>query len=235
MPIAVTELTKGADTDGGSVFTTASITPAANALILIFVTNDKAVSADAISSITGNGLTWVSVRTAPFTADAQYRISLFRALGASPSAGTVTINFPALQLSGTWKVLQVTGVDTTGSNGSNAVVQSATSGGTNQSGARTVTLNAFASTAHGVVAGFAGNTGVAWTEGTGYTRVGITSDDGFRALDCEYSADSDTSVDMTPSVATDWQAIAAEIAIPVATLPRPVNGNHFRGARHLYP
>jgi hypothetical protein len=68
------------------------------------------------------------------------RIALFRGLGASPSAGTITISTPATTLGCAWIVDQFTGVSTSGTNGSGAIGQKALS--TEPSGAAATTVTA---------------------------------------------------------------------------------------------
>ena len=75
-------------------------------------------------SLTGNGLTWALVTSA--NVDANRRLCLFRALGASPSAGAITITYTSSQLSCCWSVVQFENVNTTGTSGSGAIVQSDT-------------------------------------------------------------------------------------------------------------
>jgi hypothetical protein len=69
-------------------------------------------------------------------------ITLFRALG-TPSVGTVTADFAGVSQSGCMiNVMQFSQVNTTGTNGSGAIVQSAT-GGPTTGASLTVTLAAF--------------------------------------------------------------------------------------------
>lgn len=118
----------GSNTDATS-YTTDSYTPTANTLQLLAVLNSRSGAAATIPTVTGNSLTWVQVVTAVFAADQpnQRRITVFRALGASPSTGTCVIDFAGVtQTGGIWQCSQWTGMSTAGSNGSDAVVQSPT-------------------------------------------------------------------------------------------------------------
>jgi hypothetical protein len=60
--ITATDLTRGGSSSSSSSYTTASITPSANRLVLAWVTNDRWSSPD-IPTLSGNGLTWVQVNT----------------------------------------------------------------------------------------------------------------------------------------------------------------------------
>lgn len=161
-------------------YTTASITPVANQLTLVAVLNSKATLPD-IPTLSGNGLTYVQIATVVFntTSSPLRRLTLFRALGASPSAGAITIDFAgATQTGATWQVQPFAGVDTSGSNGSGAVqrhaIAVADSAATLQ-----VTLSTFARATNVAVAFFAGADTAAdpsswygwlWEETTGTNR-----------------------------------------------------------------
>jgi hypothetical protein len=74
---------------------------------------------------TGNGLTWVLA--SKVATDINRQLTVFRAQGASPSAGAVTFDFGAiLQTSFTWAIIQYSGADASGTNGSGATAQSKT-------------------------------------------------------------------------------------------------------------
>ena len=71
---------------------------------------------------------WVEVATTTLDniATPKKRMSIFRAMSATPGSGPVTITFPTTESNGTWIVSQWTGVNTTGSDGAGAVGQSVT-------------------------------------------------------------------------------------------------------------
>lgn len=116
--------TDGSDTDATS-YTTASITPVANRLYLLAVLNSRSGAAATVPTATGAGLTWVQVDTQEFASGSphQRRITVFRAMG-SGSAGALTVDFGGVTQSGFQaQVAEFTGVDTSGTNGSGAIVQ----------------------------------------------------------------------------------------------------------------
>jgi len=130
-PILPTIKTRGRST--GTTFTTASVTPGANKLQLLYVWSQAAVAPNA-PTVTGNGLTWVQVATIVF--GTTRRLTLFRALGASPSAGTISIAFAGQsQTAGLWRLTEFAGVDTSGTNGSGAIGGSNTGSGASGQGA----------------------------------------------------------------------------------------------------
>lgn len=122
MAITAALLTSSTDATDLSTYVTASITPTANRLVLAAVMSEG-TAAEEIPAVTGNGLTWVEVLS---IADAgpTNRLTVFRALGASPTAGAVTFAFGATQTRCAWSIVEFASVDTSGTNGSGAVVQS---------------------------------------------------------------------------------------------------------------
>ena len=106
-----------------------SWTTPANKLILGFATSRRTASTPNTPTMSGNGLTWVAVANILYSTEASpvRRITLFRTMGASPSAGVTTIDFAAqTQLDCVAQFVAIDNVDTSGTNGSAAVVQSAT-------------------------------------------------------------------------------------------------------------
>ena len=143
MAITAIHLTTAAsDTDADSR-TTASISPTANRLVLAAVLNADTTT-PATPTLAGNSLTWVQIATILFDTIALplKRLTLFRAMGASPTAGSVTIT-AASSTGWGWSIAEFADVDTSGTNGSGAIVQSATNNANSAIGL-TVTLAAFA-------------------------------------------------------------------------------------------
>lgn len=120
-------VTYGSATDAAS-YSTTSYTPVGNRLVLAFVLsrpNDVALT-PAIPTITGNGFTWVQVATV-LDASGDNRGTLLRAMVASPTAGGATIDFGGqLQEFGYWSIGEIPSVNTSGTNGSGAIVRSLT-------------------------------------------------------------------------------------------------------------
>lgn len=209
MAITCTRLTRG--TDFSAPFQTASVSPGANKLLLLGVQVYRSVGTPATPTASGNGLTWVQVgSTVLYRSDS--RLALFRAMGASPSSGVITIT-AASSDQVLWSLHEIDGVDTGGTNGSAAVVQSDTATGTGASSI-TVTLAAFAS---GASAGFgfgarfsAGGTFTAeadWSEQDDLNGQTVVFRDGT----------TDNSVTFTPSSVDDLGGIALELAPPAGT------------------
>lgn len=170
MAITATVLTSGSIGAGNTSANTASITPGANRLILVAVHNNSFGTPGTIS-LSGNGLTYVEARTLTYGGGA-IRLSVFRAMGASPSTGAISIT--NLSNNGAqWAVIEFDGVDTTGTNGSGAVVQTATNTTTGGSpDSLTVTLAALGDAANNAVfAAFGCDNDTLQTVGSGYTEL----------------------------------------------------------------
>lgn len=221
MAITSALLTSGESAADATSYQTASITPSANKLILLAVTSREAGSDPADTpTISGNGLTWVQVAGRDNTSDVNnaLRTTVFRAMGAAPSAGVVTITFVATQRNCVWSVVEFGGVDTSGTNGSGAIVQSANNGA-NNAASLLVTLAAFSGLGNATFGAFgtiADATSLA--VGTGFTQLHQERATGeVTRMLTEWRSDNDTSVDASISAGTtDWAAVAVEIkASPV--------------------
>lgn len=219
MSVAATSvLTAGSNVDATS-YTTASISPTSGNLVLLWVYSISA-SAPNTPTVTGAGLTWVAVAN---TGDGSSlrKISLFRAMG-TVTPGTLTIDFAAqTQTGAAWSIVQYTGMDTTGTDGSGAIVQSVTN---NTAGANatslTITLAAFASSNNATAGGFGIplNTAALPAAGSGFTATGqVNQSTPNLSIGSEFNAGNDTTVDMNAGAASiPWAGIATEIKQAVA-------------------
>lgn len=124
-PSSPTLLDGGSDNTPSSSQATASITPSGNALVLAAVNSHHNTLAPNTPTASGNGLTWVVVRSFLWDdAGEQRRLTLFRALRAAPTAGVLTFDFGGqTQETFTWSVVEFSPVVTTGTDGSGAVEQ----------------------------------------------------------------------------------------------------------------
>lgn len=196
-------LTTGADTDGGASSTTASITPGSNKLILLTVDQRTGITADPNQpTATGNGLTWVVVNSIVYdtTSSSRKRVTVLRALGASPSSGAVTIDFGGQNNTDVhWTIEEVSDTDTSGTNGSGAIVQSVTNKDeTGTASSLTVTLAAFSNTANATFGGFGLSTETGYAVGSGFTLGGTANSiAGSARVISEWKASNDTGVDIT--------------------------------------
>lgn len=209
-------LTSGDNNTNGTSSATASITPGSNKLILACIRTRRA-GAITDPSVTGNGLTWVKVVGIDYNtvASPAQHLYIYRALGASPTTGAVTIDTSASgsQTSFSWSIVEFTGMDTSGTNGSGAIVQSASARGDAQTGL-TPTLAAFGSVNNATFGCFAGAANNAITPEAGWTEL---SDSGFDdagvdiyRTQSQFLGSNDTSPNATWT-SMDAAALAVEI------------------------
>jgi hypothetical protein len=211
MAITAANLTNGNNTTDATSFTTASISPTASRLLILAVDSSIASGTSAAPTVTGNGLTWVEFGVGGEYGSADRGIWLFRAMG-SPSAGTVVIDFAAVtQTNCNWSINEFTGVDTTGSNGSGAIVQTVKDIGATAGTSASVSLAAFGSANNMAFGAFSHAAAEAKTVGSGFTALSNTGNitPGL-SLMCEYKLNS-TTVDASWASTVNRGVIAAEI------------------------
>ncbi len=123
----LTDLTSGSSDTNGTSIATASIAPSANSLVIATIGTGKAAPPQNTPTLTGAGMTWVQVRDFLYDdAGVVRRLTQFRALDSSPGSGALTFDFGGqTQDSFVWTVVEFDNVDTSGTNGSGAVVQEA--------------------------------------------------------------------------------------------------------------
>ncbi len=212
--VAITQtlLTSGFNAVNQRVYTTAPIAPAPQSLVTVAVLMRR--SSGALSpSIAGGGMAaWETVASLDFDTQGTptKRLTIFRALSASPGSGPITITFSSSVSNVQWIVSQWDGVETSGTNGSGAVVQS----GTGRSDAATslaVSLTPFSvanDVAYGVV-GVAKN-GPVITPASGFTEIAETSSGESSALQAEWATTQHT-------VGASWTSLtkAAILAVEI--------------------
>lgn len=138
-------------TTNQSTYSTTSISPSADKLILATILSEDSAE-PVINSVSGNGLTWVLVDSSYYvTSGTHKKVSVYRAMGSSPSTGALSVTFSAAQDGCRIVVEEFGDVDTGGTNGSAAVVQSANfEDASNTSGEGiSVTLAAFGAVENG--------------------------------------------------------------------------------------
>jgi len=208
--ITATVLTSGSDETDRTVYTTASVSPGSNKLILAIVNGLRlAVSPNSAPTFAGNGLTWVQVGTVAYEhaggETGRTRMSVFRAMGAAPSSGAITFTFPETQARASWSIIEFDNIDTGGANGADAIVQSIISAEATTTNP-IATLAAFGSinnATFGTTGWSVGDPTV--TPGTGFAE--LSEDDlppNGTGVQTEFRLDNDTTVDVTyaPAVRT---------------------------------
>ncbi len=170
-----TVLTAGNNLINQQIYTTAAIAPAPNTLVTVAVMGQRAYGASPTPTVSGGGMTaWVPVATVAFdpVGAPTRRLTVFRAMSAAPGNGPLTITFSGNQSNCQWIVSQWAGVETSGVNGSGAIVQTGSSQGDAVSGL-TVPLAAFGNSedvAYGVFGVRSGTLAV--TPSAGFTEIG---------------------------------------------------------------
>ena len=217
MAIVGTHIESGGSGTNGTSYATGSQTPTASELQLLAVTA-QAGAGSPEPTVSGCGLTWVAIRSVAYNdvgGDDKSRLTLFRALG-TPSTGVLTIDFGAAsQAQCGWSWSEHAGIDTGGTNGSGAVVQSADNH-VESNTTVTVTLAAFDSANNGTYGCFGQRDGTAaWTQGTGFTELGewAGGDTPGMSAQSEWRNDNDTGVDATSDQTADLAGIAVEIKV----------------------
>lgn len=207
--ITASNLTSGT-TSGGSGSSTSSITPSANALILITVFSVVGSGTPNIPSISGNGLSWSQVATN--ASQTPRRITLFAAMGGNPSSGAIAISFGGqTQNNYSWIVDQITNPFNTALSASAAIVQSSTNSHDNSaSTGLTMTLGAFSNSLNSTYGVVGADTNAALSAGSNFTQLAQAT---LTPTMCsEFASSNQTSVNFTWSSGTfPSEGIAVEI------------------------
>ena len=212
MAVTQTLLTNGGDETDASSYDTASIAPSANKLVLLSVFNNKAATAT-LPTVTGASMTWVQVSTQLSSAN-NLRITVFRGLSATPGTGALTMDYGGTtQLRSRWIVSEFGNVDTSGTNGSGAIVQAVPGAdvGAPDLFSLTITLAAFGDVDNatwGTVMVSGGTTVI--DPGTGFTEI---ADDALPGpVQSQWKATNDTTVDWSwTDASSDAIGVAVEI------------------------
>lgn len=223
--LAVTQSPLGSlATTTGATSYTVSITPTANRLVVVSVYARRATSTTTPTA-SGNSLTYVEITNLSMVAGGTPgRITVFRAMGASPSSGNITIDFAGETQDGCCvSVSEYDGVDTSGTHGSGAVVQSGT--GTAGSGtAMSVTLAAFGDATNNAAFGaFGQKSNATFTADTaeGYAEIhNVTFNTPNSRHGTEWKVGQDLAVEATAGSSAEWGGIAIEIKAAAVTTER---------------
>lgn len=209
-------------TDAASYANT-SWTPPTSDLICLVVYNTKATAADAVTSVTGNGITWTSIASATFGAGSIKRLTLFGANGSGSSAGITTISFGANTQTGcNASFFQATGVDLTGGVVA-AFVQSPVVNAGAAATTGSVTLAAAGNAANRPIAAFGSAANETITGRTNWTTFDVIGGSApVRNLGTQVRSDAfETTASATWVTSGVWGAIAAELKATLAAAASP--------------
>lgn len=224
MAVTAIPLTTGSSTSNVASYTTASISPTPGRLVLVAVL--ATVGSGTVDvTLAGCGLTWTKVEQTPAAART---VHLFRAMGA-PTSGALTITGSTSMTSALWQAVEFNGVDTSGTNGSGAIVQSVN---TRPGSATSVTVpfNAAIDTTNSVY----GAVGVAVQEspavgGAPWTLIGTTTQSApTSGLLVEFAATA------RQEIAASWTTAAAAFVVG-AEIKAAVVGTGIYPGSTVYP
>jgi hypothetical protein len=117
--------TGGLGNTGGDSTTLTSWTPVSNELVMLFVAmRDEAITPTA----SGNGITFTQIHDID-NVQAQGGLTVLRGMSASPSTGTITVTHTSNIRPTSCIAVRFSGVDTSGTNGSGAIGNTATDTG----------------------------------------------------------------------------------------------------------
>jgi len=198
---------------------TPSFTPSANKLQFLTVVSRTGITADPNQpTASGASITWVVEKSVVYdnTSSSRRRLTVFRGLVASPTSGDITVDFGGqTQTSILISLDEFTGMDTTGTNGSGAIVQSVSNFDASATvNTLTVTLAAFSDTNNATWGSFGSSNSDTLNVGSGFTSISEfgSSDLNIHAL-MEFKATNDTTVDMSATTNQELGGIGIEIKI----------------------
>ena len=172
--ISQTLLTAGQNLTNAATYTTGSISPAPNTLVTVAVMGQRSFGASPSPTVTGGGMSaWTEIASVTFdpVSAPTRRMTIYRAMSASPGSGPLTISFAGNQSNAQWIVLQWDGVETTGTNGAGAIVQTGSNSGDGGHGL-SVSLAPFGNSSNAAYGVFGVRSGVAViTPGSGFTEL----------------------------------------------------------------
>ena len=214
--ITATSLTAGSDDTNATVYTTASISPTANRLVLVHVFG-LSTGATTTPTIAGNGMNWVEVDDG--AAGASWRSWIFRSASSTPATGAITFTFASTQNRAAWNVVEFANMDTSGTDGSGAIIQSASSSKESGANVLTTTLGTFSNSANATFGGIAANaTGITdVTPGTGFTTVNSSTPVEDSMSHTEFKTTNDTTVDWSWDGTSGGTASGIAVEIKNAT------------------
>ncbi|HET9707042.1 MAG TPA: hypothetical protein VFP39_01930 [Gemmatimonadales bacterium] len=190
--ITQTLLSVGNNTVNQKIYTTASIAPAANALITVAVLGHNSTAAPPSPAVTGGGMTsWTVVASVVFdgVATPHKRLTVYQAQSAAPGSGPVTITWTSSVSNCQWIVMQW--------NGATGIVQS---GSTQADAATRLTVN---------LAAFGNSNDVAYgVFGVAKAAPAVTPGSGF-TLNAEQGSLESPAADLASESATNLASVAA--------------------------
>lgn len=226
MAIAATLLTQGSSTTDGTTYTTASVTPTADALLLAIILHGSVTANFGFGdTCVGNGVNWMPIAFTPLdplTGARTSGISVWAGTSVAPSAGTIVFSFTGTQQRASWAIVQVTGQDTTVHSspsvyaGVLGCIRQTTTDHTSGDAATSCTamLGAPRAAGNGVIGIFGHLVNEATTPGTGLTELADQATAEATALEVSWAAAYQNRLSASWSTSTAlWGCIGLEIAV----------------------
>jgi hypothetical protein len=189
---------------------------------VVFLHNTKGTLADT-PTLTGNGITWTTIDTQLFRGAGHdlSRLTLLAGFHASPSAGTVVIDFAGTQTACSWSFHEIAGADVSGTV-ANAFVQIVKANLTSNNTTLSTTLAAFASATNLALAGFGVAVTEAITHDANYTEQSDITED----TCCTLVESLEGNSDLSPSASWTTTNRAGVIAVEVREAGAPAATGH---------
>jgi hypothetical protein len=227
--IAFSNLTTGNSITDATSYNTASITPTANALVLVSVIARQVANPAVTPSLSGCGLTWTVVESCNYGLAAGSllrRHTVFAGRGGSPSTGALTIDFGTdTQARIAWSVDQATGVAP--GDALAAIAQSEINSQEDPAGDLTVNLGAFLHASNATfLSGSIASASVSLTVDAGYASLGAVQANEIPGINLltQWINSNDTTPTLDQGGTAAIGAVAMEIrsAVPsISELSRP--------------
>jgi len=213
--VSMVNLSSSGSASSASSYVTASVSISANTIVLACVGSDMGASSPNVPTCTGAGRTWTQVQTR-LSGGTTRRLTVFRSTGTSPASGALTFDFGGQSQSNgaSWSIVEASDVDTSGTNGSNGIVQNATNG-VDTTTSLTVTLGAFSNTSNATFGSIFLNGTPGVTPGSGFTE--LAEGTGSRTVQTEWKTTNDTTVDWSWTGNHDSAGIALEVKFSAGT------------------
>jgi len=202
-----TQLTQGHSSSNVSSYSSASITPTADALVWVWITNSDNGGAGTVSSVSHPDVSSFTISNTATTTNRRLTLA-YGFAGSSPGGGTLDIGFGTNQTGCAWRINEVTGADTTTPVPEVATFNTVTA-------ASSITTNALAGLASGSIAitGACQDNNATFTAEAGWVEIG-TSTNYVNPTTEYHDAYDDTDTDCTWSATGSHDMVAgiAEIA-----------------------
>lgn len=210
--ITATNLATSGSVSDANSYATASVSPTSGSVVLVAVASSRG-SDPATPTVTGASTTWTQIDSQGV--NGFVRITLFRGIAAGTGALTIDFSGETQDRCG-WSIVELANTRVTGTNGSNAIRQSAKNSAASTTTV-TATLSSFGSTENATFGASVVQNSPERTiaAGSGFTEVAEwdASAGEFLSIQTEFRNDNDTTVDITASsTASNLGIIGVELA-----------------------